>query len=148
MPSAIQNTGILKYKFENELTLNRSEFNTLDQRTDKFALAQTIQNILLFHKGNFPNQPQLGVGIEDYLFELANQDTIREIEDKINNQIKAFIPTDYNINFETQFKTVNKMSVLSLVFTLQDTSDGSITGFQLLFGKKDRESKVVSRLIA
>ena len=117
MPSAIQNTGILKYKFENELTLNRSEFNTLDQRTDKFALAQTIQNILLFHKGNFPNQPQLGVGIEDYLFELANQDTIREIEDNINNQIKTFIPTDYNINFETQFKTVNKMSVLSLVFT-------------------------------
>lgn len=150
IPSINNNADILQMWFPNELTLNRSEFNRLDQRTDKISLAQTIQNLLIIKKGTYPNQPELGIGIEEYMFELASEDVIRDLEYAIDEQIKKFIPTNYNIEFEVD--TDNQyskkgLSVLSITFTINDNeNDGS--SFQLLFGKSDRENKLVSRLLA
>lgn len=150
IPSINNNADILQMWFPNELTLNRSEFNRLDQRVDKISLAQTIQNLLIIKKGTYPNQPELGIGIEEYMFELASEDVIRDLEYSIDEQIKKFIPTNYNIEFEVD--TDNKyskkgLSVLSITFTINDNeNDGS--SFQLLFGKSDRENKLVSRLLA
>lgn len=150
IPSINNNADILQMWFPNELTLNRSEFNRLDQRTDKIALAQTIQNLLIIKKGTYPNQPELGIGIEEYMFELASEDVIRDLEFAIDEQIKKFIPTNYNIEFEvdTDSQYSKKgLSVLSITFTINDNeNDGS--SFQLLFGKSDRENKLVSRLLA
>ena len=150
IPSINNNADILQMWFPNELTLNRSEFNRLDQRTDKISLAQTIQNLLIIKKGTYPNQPELGIGIEEYMFELASEDVIRDLEYAIDEQIKKFIPTNYNIEFEvdTDSQYSKKgLSVLSITFTINDNeNDGS--SFQLLFGKSDRENKLVSRLLA
>ena len=146
MPSINSNDEI-DYRFKNELVLNRSSFNLLDQRVDKHALAQTIQNILIMRKGTYPNQPELGVGIEDYLFELADADTLRNIKVEIDKQIKMFIPTNYNIEFEVENGSRDRMSILSITFDINKTGETTSTAFQVLFGKADRENKIVSRLI-
>lgn len=146
MPSININNEI-DYRFKNELVLNRSSFNQLDQRVDKHALAQTIQNILIMRKGTYPNQPELGVGIEDYLFELADADTLRNIEVEIDKQLKMFVPTNYNIEFEVENGSRDRLSILSITFDINKTGETASTAFQLLFGKADRENKVVSKLI-
>ena len=135
--------------FKNELVLEENNFHTLEQRTDKVALAQTIQNVLFFHKGTFPNQPELGVGIEDYLFEFANDETKNELDLKIKNQLNKFVPTTYNINFTLNYiKGDNKLTFLKIDFKIRDFSDYTETEFSLLFGRNQNNNKLISRLIA
>lgn len=152
MPSLSENTKASEYySFNTELTLNRSSFNLLDCRLDKLALAQTIQNILIINPGTFPNQPELGVGIENYLFEFGESGTIDELRNKINEQKRRFIPSTYNVEFDIKTKTDGRVSVLSIQFDIEqedyDNDTKEVTSFQLLFGKNKNESKMVSKLL-
>lgn len=77
--------------FRNEPILDIDEDGNPMYRKSLEALAQVIQNIIVFHKGNFPNDPGLGVGISDYMFELSDDQTLRDIEQNINAQISRYI---------------------------------------------------------
>lgn len=135
-------------KFPNEMILDENCFHLLEQRTDMVALAQTIQNLFFFHKGNFPNQPELGIGIEDYLFEPANSTMLSDLKIDIDNQIKTFIPTTYNINFTLNLvKNTHNMVILSIKFTIQNYDDMTETEFDLLFGRNQNTNKFISKLV-
>lgn len=139
----------LRTTFNNELTLEENDLHILDQRINKIALAQTIQNLFFFRKGNFPNQPLLGIGIEDYLFELASEKTLNKLESEISNQINMFIPSGYIVTFEMDVKeTPNQIKYLSIEFTITDYDDQQQTSFSLIFGRNRKTKNMISRLIA
>lgn len=144
--TSVNNTNITY--FNNELILEENNFHVLEQRTNKVALAQTIQNLFFFKPGNFPNQPLLGIGIEDYLFEMSNQETLSILENRIKDQITMFIPTNYGINFIIETKKNGKYTYLGITFTLDDYTDMTQTEFTLVFGRNQRNKKLVSRLIS
>lgn len=147
MPSIDYNEKYYTTHFKSEMILDRSAYNVLDIRQDKLALAQTIQNIILFRPGNFPNQPQLGVGIEDYLFELADDATLRKLKENIESQIKAYAPTTFNVNFTVNHDTKNSVNVVTIDFKIMDTNDTEALAFSINFGTTSNNKKVVSKLI-
>lgn len=134
--------------FKNELVLEENNFHLLEQRTNKVALAQVIQNIILFRQGNYPNQPELGVGIEDYLFEPSTNDTLSKLKNKIDEQIKKFVPTDYTVNFTVEnIKNDDRLNILSISFTIEDYDNMEQTDFAILYGRNQTTNKIISKLV-
>jgi len=109
-------------KFKKELFLDVNNFIKPVERDDVVALAQVIQNLLIYEKGTFPNQPNLGIGISNYLFEFGDDQGIMELESEINRQINNFIDV-FNINVQidiklipnTKNKNINTLSIRFLI---------------------------------
>lgn len=96
-------------EFKPEITLDVTEFRKNRILESKEAIAKCVQNLLFFRKGNFPNQPELGIGIEDYMFELGDQTLLNELENTINQQISQFIDRE-EVNIDVTLKLVKNSS--------------------------------------
>jgi phage baseplate assembly protein W len=135
------------YYFEPELLLAKSVYNTTAMRENLEALAQTIQNILIVETGTYPNQPELGVGIENYQFEFLDNITLTELKEKIDNNLKKFIPTYLTIDFDVDLikNNVGK-NVLFFSFLVSGNQEYTSVGqINMLFGKDN--GKVLSRIL-
>lgn len=133
--------------FKGELVLEKSSFNTMTIREDKTALAQVIQNLLFIEKGTYPNQPELGVGIENYLFEKLDKGTCSSIKDDIKEQINKFAPSEYLVDVNVESKVINGNVTLLINFSIKDTSKMTDTRFAVLVGKSEKTKKTISKLI-
>lgn len=115
------------------------------------ALAQTIQNLILIEPGTYPNQPNLGVGISNYLFEIFDDKTVYEVNKKIENQISEFI-THENINVTCSVKKLKdtkttRANTLSISITLVNMiKDSSTIVLNYLFAGNTRTKKIVSEI--
>lgn len=98
--------------FKSELFLDVDMFNKPVVMTDLEALAQVIQRLVLIEKGTYPNHPDIGVGISNYLFEIADTSTLNDIEYEINNQIEKFIDvSEINIDVKCSMeKSTNRVN--------------------------------------
>ena len=133
--------------FKNELVLEKSNFNTMTMREDKTALAQVIQNLLFIEKGTYPNQPELGVGIENYLFEKMDNGTCSSLADAIKEQIENFAPSKYIVDVNVEGKLVNGNTTLVIAFSIKDTNEMTDTRFGVLVGKSEKTKKTITKLI-
>lgn len=77
--------------FRRELQLAINEYSQPAYREEFEALAQTIQNLVILRKGTYPNDPDLGVGLIEYIFELKDSITIGQLQTEIERQIEKFI---------------------------------------------------------
>lgn len=133
--------------FKGELVLEKSSFNTMTIREDKTALAQVIQNLLFIEKGTYPNQPELGIGIENYLFEKMDKSTCSTLGDNIKEQIEKFAPSEYIVDVNVESKLINGNSTLLISFSIKDASEMTDTRFGVLIGKSEKTKKTISKLI-
>jgi phage baseplate assembly protein W len=134
--------------FEPELLLAKSVYNTNAQREHVEALAQTIQNIMIVETGTYPNQPQLGVGIENYEFEFLDNQTLTELKEKVDGNLKKFIPTFLTVNFEVDTIQNNMgKNILFFSFLVSDNNNYYGTSqINMLIGKEDN-GKVISKIL-
>lgn len=78
--------------FRNELTLeSESGHSSLKIRENLESLAQNLQNLVIMERGTYPNDPTLGVGIQNYIYELDDAETINALEQNIKSQISHYI---------------------------------------------------------
>lgn len=138
---------VSKNNIGNELILEQNNFHRLEMRTNLHALAQLIQNICFIEKGTYPNQPNLGVGIENYVFEKADEGTLATLEEEISSQIEKFIPNNYIITTNVEKKNIKNFFSLLLTFTIKDTENDIETTFGMIFGRNQKSQKVVSKLL-
>jgi len=144
--SSSSNNSLLSI-FKKELLLGKNDFNQQDSRTDKSALAQTIQNLLFVEKGTYPNQPDIGVGIQNYQFEFLDNITINRLNESIKYNIDRFIETDFNISNEVQALDSVYGKVLAIYFSVSDNINNSIKEeFAIVVGTNSNK-KVVSKII-
>jgi phage baseplate assembly protein W len=134
-------------KFKSELVLDKNNFHQMEMREDKVALAQVIQNLLFTEKGTYPNQPSLGIGIENYLFELADKGTLTTLKDEIKAQIEKFSPTEYLVENNVKKEIVNGNTVLLLTFVIRDLTKSTETEFGIAVAKSKKTQKLISKLI-
>lgn len=111
--------------FRTELLLDDTPYQTENSFKNKEALAQTIQNLLVLHKGNMPNDPDMGVGISDYVFELEDLETMRELESIIKDQIGKYIThyllhVDVNVEKYSDPGTPNKVHTVLIQIDITD----------------------------
>lgn len=135
--------------FKDELLLAKSVFNTNAVRTKLEALAQVLQNIMIYEPGTFPNQPELGVGIENYQFEFLDDKTMSDLKSSIDNQINKFIPSDIKVEPKVESllnELGKKILVVSFMITgLEDSNRPS--EINMFFGKDKTNKKIISKII-
>jgi hypothetical protein len=135
--------------FKDELVLAKSIYNTNEVRKELEALAQVIQNLIIIEPGTYPNDPSMGVGIEGYQFEFLDAKTISDLRDKIDSQIKRFIPTDITIDFNVE-TIKNELGKNVLLFTFLVSGNPNyqrVSQINMLFGKNKDNGKVMSKII-
>ena len=126
-------------------------YNHQHMLEDMEAMGQTIQNLIIMKKGTYPNTPNLGVGIEDYLFEILDNETISDITSNINNQISQYIvSSSVNIDVKViQLKNSNaNLNSLKIDVTLSDTIDiSNVQSFSYVFAANMLTRKMVTKLV-
>lgn len=83
--------------FRKEAILEQDLFNKPAYRENLESLAQVIQNLIVMPKGCNPNDPRYGVGIEQYLWEFADNITTTYIQHEIEDQITRYVAHPYSI---------------------------------------------------
>lgn len=135
-----------------DVSLNITEFKKLKQPTGKEAIARMIQHILITKKGTYPNNPDFGVGIEDYLFELARSSTKNELEENINYQMDKWLTSsittsDIAIKHSLEFlRTANgAYTTLGIFFTVYDKNQyGTVKEYKInLFFTGDSSNRTI-----
>lgn len=63
----------------------------MEEYTDAPVFVLAVRNILLSKPGNFPLTPSLGMDIEQYMFDIADEDTRSQIKSELNRQISKYI---------------------------------------------------------
>lgn len=74
---------------------NRSEIFNLSYTTEEQAVSNYI-NLLMTKKGERYMQPNLGVGLNYYLFEQNSDDVRRQLEEEIRTQAELWLPYIFN----------------------------------------------------
>lgn len=112
--------------FKKDITLNINNFNKLNYITDREALARMLQHIVITKKGTYPNNPDFGVGIEDYAFERADSATINEILENVNYQISKWITKENGLYINTDikfYKSPENKNYVTLILFFEVTRD-------------------------
>lgn len=136
--------------FGKELYLDENNFGQPYELNNLEGLAQTIQNIIIIEKGTYPNTPNFGVGISNYLFELLDNITLSELTNSINNQISTYIVSEsvsvdvYIDHLSENNKNINSIKV-SIHLSDQEQSEG--IAFDYLFAGNTNNKKFISKLI-
>ena len=93
--------------------------------TVKEQVKSNIINVLLTQQGERVNQPDFGVGLKNILFENGIDE--EEIEDKINEQLRTYVP-DINVDRVLVDTDVDRHIIfITLVYSfLLDNSQDSI----------------------
>lgn len=80
---------MLEYK-KSELAFGLNTFNKPQEYTKTAAWARLITELCMHDRGNFPSNPEMGVGIKRYDFEKESDRT--RLLAAINEQVKTYLP--------------------------------------------------------
>lgn len=120
---------IKKVNFNREPLLDFDGFSNTRFYEEGESLAQNIRNIILTEKGTYPNTPDFGVGINRYLFEILDGNTISRISSEINDQISKFIVSDsVEINVIVERINENREDLNALAISVTLTNSRILTG--------------------
>ena len=56
------------------------------------SLQQDFMNLLMTNPGEWPMNPEIGIGLRNYLFELSSTDPFSDLEERISDQLDRFLP--------------------------------------------------------
>lgn len=136
-------------------TLNITDFKEIEFVKNRDAIARIIHHVLITNPGTYPNNPDFGVGIERFLFELTTEGFKASLESEINKQIAKWITkpirdTDINIHTEINYlRSDNDAYItLALFFKVTEKSNNSSDNYDInlyLTGNNDNK-KVISKI--
>ncbi len=59
------------------------------------SVAQLVKSLLYLQPGTYPDAPSMGIGIENYLFEAMSKETLTDLQNKIRDQMRTYLPSIY-----------------------------------------------------
>lgn len=149
--------GFSQNTIKDELILELNEYNRTKTASDAYALALLIQNLCLTVPGTNPSDPEMGIGIERYLFEFLDKETLDEIRGRIKSQIDKYIPNNnvMEIVVEKLENVFGKENTLGIMFKLEPnftkTSPREPKNLDekviLLFNKVKNDSNIISKIV-
>lgn len=140
--------------YKSEIFLDEDGLYNQVYRKNLNSIAQIIQNILLIEPGTYPNEPNLGVGIENYLFEQASSEVRQELNKKITKQIENYAPiSGGKVDVIVEIGgTFNKILYISVLISSDDDYNvvkdlKSRTEIRYLFGLDNNTKSMVTKII-
>lgn len=85
-----------------EFIMRESDFKELDYVSGIQALAINIQTLFITEPGTYPSDPELGIGIRNFIHDILDQTTIGEIKRRAMAQIKKYIPSERIIDIKVE----------------------------------------------
>jgi phage baseplate assembly protein W len=106
-----------------DLTFAKKPSGDVYRKTDAAAVKQAIKNLLLTNPGEKPFNPYFGGGLNDLLFELADQDLEFLLEDQIRSSIENFEPRAKVISVTPNIQPDRNTARVRVVFQILSTSE-------------------------
>ena len=75
-----------------DLTFTASEVGNVFKKTEASAVKQAVKTLLSSNRFDKPFDPDFGVDLRGFLFELADEDTGGEVTQRIKDTIEAYEP--------------------------------------------------------
>lgn len=118
--------------------------NKHDITKEEEAIIQVIQNICFIKPGTYPNDPELGLGIEDEQFELGDSAYINDLSNRLEMMIEKYVPTnDYTIETRISLKNIDFLtSQKCLIIEVFVGKDNNISKVDLLFTRMKATNKL------
>ena len=101
-----------------ELTLGLNSFNTPKELSGVEAWIQLIINLMFIRKGQYPSNPKIGIGIQDYDYNFVD-DAIASLQADLKYQTETFIPEVPIESIQVTSTTVERQNVLVIIITLR-----------------------------
>lgn len=104
-----------------DLSFSASDVGAVFKKTETAAVKQAIKTLLNTNRFEKPFQPDFGVDLQRYLFELADDDTGGEVIQQIKNAIETYEPRAIvrSIDVGVQ-EDINAINIL-LTFNVRNT---------------------------
>ncbi|BDH16483.1 MAG: hypothetical protein [Bacteriophage sp.] len=130
-----------KESIKNEETFIPSAFIDSHKFTGVQALALKMQELILMEKGTNPAALGMGVGIRNYLFELADGETISTLVSEITSQQQTYLPTNLIKRVEVirTDRPTERNNIF--IFIHLNTIDENYTNNYFAIGLTDKVSK-------
>lgn len=89
-PPAVEGRSFLASSLGfNAFSIGRAPFEIL---TDINSIRDNIRNILFFRKGDYPDEPDFGIGLQDFIFDPADELLRTSLGQEIRRQIVRYEP--------------------------------------------------------
>lgn len=108
-----------------DMTFAKKGSGDVFKKTSAAAVKQSLKNLLLTNRTEKPFSPYYGANLQQYLFELADDETEGELLVAIENNIKAFEP---RVNPDTLRVSVdadpdNNTLNITIVFNIRNSNE-------------------------
>ena len=131
-----------------ELMMEITDFKTPRTADQKMCLARLIQNLIITEPNTYPTNPDLGVGIETYQFEIGDDLLLGNLRESIRRQIEMYVPKADLIKSMEVYKVRNRNSgVCTIVVSFQVDEPGSDSDFLLVLNQSMTDRKVASQIV-
>jgi phage baseplate assembly protein W len=85
-----------------DFTLDQGPYGRALEYTDSAAIILAVRNILLTRRGNFPFNPNFGMNVEKYQFDLLDDVQVGEIRAELSQQIARYLPSLQNVSVDVR----------------------------------------------
>lgn len=111
-----------------EIGWGLNAFNRPVEYSGITAWVRLITQILFTRPGTYPTAPALGVGLQDYRYRFLD-DVKVELEEKINYQVRVFLPGLPIGSVQVSSESVNGTEILILQFEFRLSDNNLQTAF-------------------
>jgi phage baseplate assembly protein W len=130
-----------------EHILKINDFNRTDISQGLYAVARKMQVLMLMEPGTMPMNPDMGIGIKQYVMEFMDDTTEDEIRRAIDLQIQTYLPEVSldEIIVERLISADGKTNTLGILIKIYKR--GNVENVLFLFSGDKSISEIKSRII-
>ena len=146
---ALETTAIEEEKNEStakELQFTINDYNEPEEKSGLLAAATKIMNLLFLKPYTYPDTPEMGVDLEQYMFEYQTEGIRGEIERNINQQISTYLPDLEMITTVVRFIDDKESQTVNLGIGFSLYVDGQQKDFVAFFSG-DKSRRISSSII-
>ena len=104
-----------------DLSFVANNIGNVFKKTETSAVKQAVKNILTSNRFDKPFDPDFGVNLRGYLFELADENTAGELIERIKSTIEAYEPRAIIRKIDVKSNEDNNSINILLKFQVRNT---------------------------
>ena len=136
-------------ELKHDLIFSFDGYHKPEMTSDLGTVANLIQTLLLLKPGTYPDSPDMGIDIAQYMFDLMSERNMNIIKTNIEEQIEKYLPTIYIRNMIV--KNVSNESLnnaLGLGFDVSPDDDiDNHQNFFIVIYEQNETREIKSQLI-
>ena len=131
-----------------DFTFEKGNLNTTEKISGNKAILNAIKNIILSRPGNFPYTPELGIDLDQYQFEIADNVLINKVKGEIESQISRYIPeiNSFSVNVSIIDYDIQGLRKVLCISVNSSYIDGEETIDFLTYRDKYNNLKIIENI--